>query len=87
VLVGRRGDEGQRLALAPERRIEALALLLLDSERTRRIGLGVEVDEKGVDLLLREPGREVDRGRGLADAAFLVGDGEDGGGLFCDSRF
>ena len=49
----------------------------LAADAARGVGLGVEVDEQ--DLLARqgEGGGQIDGRRGLADAAFLVGDGDD----------
>ena len=67
-------------AFAAHGTVEGAALLLLDADGGGGIGLGVEVHEEGVDFLLGEGGGEVDGGGGLADAALLVGDGENGGG-------
>jgi len=41
------------------------------------IRLGIEVNEKGLEPLLGEPGGEVDGGGCFPDAALLVGDGDD----------
>src|SRR3970282_831448 len=43
----------------------------------RRVGLRVEVDEKDLSAAIRQRGGEVDRGRGLSDAALLIGYGDD----------
>ena len=42
----------------------------------RGVALRVEIDEQDFFAHRGERGREIDRGRGFADAAFLVGDGE-----------
>ena len=73
-------DHFEGIALAAERTVEAAALLFFDADGTGGVGLGIEIDQKRVDFLLGESGGEVDGGRGLADAAFLIGDGENGGG-------
>src|SRR5581483_11027070 len=44
-----------------------------------RIALWIEVDEQDASPRLGERGGEVDGGRGLAHAAFLIGDGDDAG--------
>src|SRR5262249_14358349 len=46
-------------------------------ERHRAVGLGIEVDEQRPLPAERQRGRQVNRGRGLADAALLVGDCDD----------
>ena len=53
----------------------------VDPEAGRRVALGVEVDHQHPQARLRQGGTEVDRGRGLAHAALLVGDGDDAGEL------
>ena len=50
-----------------------------DAEPGRGVALRVEVDHQHPVPERRQRGAEVDRGRGLADAALLVGDGEDMG--------
>ena len=67
-------------AFAVERSVEAAALLFLDPDRAGGVGLGIEIDEQRVDFAFGERGGKIDGGRGLADAALLVGDGENGGG-------
>ena len=42
-----------------------------------RLRLRIEVDEQDALLGERQRGGEVDGGGGFADAAFLIGDGED----------
>ena len=54
-----------------ERSVETAALLFLDAERTGGVGLGVEIDEQGMDFPFSERGGEIDCGGGLADATFL----------------
>ena len=46
-------------------------------ERDAAVGLRVEIDEQRLAAAHRQRGGEVDGGRGLADAALLVGDGND----------
>jgi hypothetical protein len=46
-----------------------------DSRAHRQRGLRIEVDEENALVLLGERDTQVERGRGLADAALLVGDG------------
>ena len=48
-----------------------------DAEAGRGVALRVEVDHQHPVAERRQRGAEVDRGGGLADAALLVGDGED----------
>jgi hypothetical protein len=50
-----------------------------DTEARAGIALRVEVDDQNPAASGTEGSGEVDRGRGLADAAFLVGNGEDPG--------
>ena len=52
----------------------ALPALAVDAEPGRGIALRVEVDDQHVLADRGERGAEVDRGRGLADAALLVGE-------------
>ena len=51
-----------------------------DAEADRQGALRVEVDQQHLAAVLGERGAEVDRGRGLADAALLVAQREDLGG-------
>jgi hypothetical protein len=46
-------------------------------ERKRAVALGVEVDEENLFSAIGTRGGEIDRGRGLAHAPFLVGDYDD----------
>ena len=58
-----------------------------DAETGRGVALRVEVDHQHPVAERRQRGAEVDRGRGLADAALLVGDGKDMGfGPGCQTR-
>jgi hypothetical protein len=50
----------------------------LDPEPGGGIALWIEVEEQNL-VLRRQDGGEVDRGRGFADATFLVGEGDDAG--------
>ena len=54
---------------------------VLDAERGRCVALRVEVDDQHARARLGQGRGEVHRGRGLADAALLVRDGEDAGAL------
>ena len=58
------------------RRLEAA---VLDAEPGRGVALRVEVDDQRALAELGQAGADVDRRRGLADAALLVGDGDDAG--------
>ena len=51
--------------------------LALEADAAREVALGVGVDEEDALVGEGEGGAEVDGGGGFADAAFLVGDGED----------
>jgi hypothetical protein len=53
--------------------------LSFEAEAAGEVGLGVQVDEEDALLGEGEGGGEIDGGGGLADAAFLVCDGEDPG--------
>ena len=55
-----------------------IALLEAHAERGRGRALDVEVDEEDLVTAPREARGEVDRGGGLADAALLVRDAENG---------
>ena len=48
----------------------------IDAEAGRGIALRIEIDDQDFLADGGERGAEIDRGRGFADAAFLVGDGE-----------
>ena len=50
------------------------ARLALDAEPGRGVALRIEIDDQHVLADGRQGGAEIDRGRGLADAALLVGD-------------
>ena len=55
-------------------------LRAIDGEIEKRdaaVGLRVEIDEQRLASAHGQRGGEVDGGRGLADAAFLIGDGDD----------
>ncbi len=54
-----------------------LDLALVDAAAHGGIALRVEVDQQHALGRLRERGGQVDRGGGLADSAFLVGDSDD----------
>ena len=53
------------------------AALAVDAEAGRGVALRIEVDDQHVLADRGERGAEIDRGRGLADAALLVGERED----------
>ena len=54
--------------------------MLLHANRAGGVGLRVEIDEQGVDFFLGQGSGEIDGRGGFADAALLVGNGEDSGG-------
>src|SRR5690606_19747299 len=85
------GDEGEVVdaggrdhlkggAFAAKGAVEGAALLFFHADGGGGVGLGVKIDQKSGDFFLGETGGEVDGGGGLADAALLVGDCENGGG-------
>ncbi len=49
---------------------------LVDTEPCGGVSLGIEIDEEGRVTRQGEAGREIDRGRRLADTALLVNDGD-----------
>ena len=59
----------------------ALDVAGVDAEAGRGVALGVEVDDEHPEARLGQGRAEVHRGRGLPDAALLVGDGDDPGQL------
>jgi hypothetical protein len=64
--------------MAQQRRVEALALGIGNTQRTGGVGLRVKVNEEHLFAVLGgKAGGEVDGGRGFADAAFLVRYGND----------
>jgi hypothetical protein len=54
----------------------AVIAVACDAEAAGAVGLRVAVDEDALQAFQCEGGAEIDRGRGLADATLLVGDGE-----------
>jgi hypothetical protein len=61
-----------------EQGVGALAVgILLKTEAGGRVGLGVAIDEEGMDAAGGEAGGEVDAGSGFPYSTFLVGDGND----------
>ena len=77
-LLGRsRDDHVGGLGLAVQDAVHRAAFRLLEAEGAGGVGLGVQVDEQGGEAEPGEPGRQVDGGGRLADAALLVRDGED----------
>ena len=72
---GGRGDDLGERALADQRVVGRRgAGLAIDAEAGRGVALRVEVDDEHAFADRGERGAEVDRGRGLADPALLVGD-------------
>src|SRR5262249_58176380 len=61
--------------------IEGRDLALVDAETRARVALRVEVDDEHALADRCERGAEIDGGRGLADAALLVGEREHAGAL------
>jgi hypothetical protein len=51
----------------------------VDAAAHRGVALGVQVNQQHAHGRLGERGGEIDRGGGLADAAFLIRDGDDAG--------
>jgi hypothetical protein len=71
-------DAGERLAVHKQGIGASLAVVAADSETGRGVALGIEIEQQ--DAVVRgEGGGEVDRRRRFADAAFLVGEGDDAG--------
>ncbi len=71
-------ERGLQRDLADEHLVRRrCALAVLDAERGAGIALRIEVDHQNLQSLQRERGGDVDGGGRLADAALLVGDGED----------
>ena len=58
----------------------AAAGLAVDAETGRGVPLRVEVDDQHILADRGECGAEIDRGRGLADPAFLIGEGKNARG-------
>ena len=67
---------GGRRARCRSCRRRPLALL---ADAAGEVALGIDVDEQHALSGERQRGREVDGGRGFADAALLIGDGDDAG--------
>src|SRR5262249_57425574 len=61
--------------------IEGRDRALVDAETRARVALRVEVDDEHALADRCERGAEIDGGRGLADAALLVGEREHAGAL------
>ena len=77
VLGGWPDDVGER-EVGDQHVVDALLVgTVVDAEGRRRVALRVEVDHEHVRAGAGQCGGEVHRGRGLADAALLVGDRED----------
>ncbi len=66
-------------AFAVKGAVKAAAGFLVKAEAAGGVGLGVEVYKEGRDTAAGEAEGEVDRRGGFADAAFLVGNGENSG--------
>jgi hypothetical protein len=79
--VGQAGDGEDDLPRRPalhERVVEReLEIVLRDAKSAGGVALGVGVEQEGTSLGDGEGGRQVHRGRSLADATLLVGDGDD----------
>src|SRR5262249_20180246 len=54
-----------------------LAVTAIDAEAGRSVALRIEIDDEDALTDRGKRGAELDCGRGLADAALLVGDGDD----------
>src|SRR5258708_470300 len=57
----------------------SLERALVDTAAHGGVALWIEIHQQHAHPRLRGAGREIDGGRGLSDAALLVGDGEDAG--------
>src|SRR4051812_22939283 len=53
-----------------------------ESDARRGVGLGIAVDQQGLDLGGSKGGRQVDGGGGLTHAALLIGNGNDACHIF-----
>ena len=78
-LEGRLLNLVQQVALPEQRMVGAGAIHLLDAHAAGGVGLRVEVEEQHAPAQGGEAGGQVDGGRGLAHAAFLVGNRNDFG--------
>ncbi len=65
----------------------AVVAIARDAEAAGAVGLGIAVDEDALQSFESEGGAEIDRGRGLADATFLVGDSEADGFRHCKQSY
>ena len=74
--VGHRLGAGERVVDGAGR--GGFALL---ADAARQVALRIDVDEQHALLGQRQRRGQIDGGRGFADAAFLVGDGDDSGHL------
>ena len=79
VLDLRRQHERLGRAIGQQRLVDGAAVgaLAFQADAARQIALRIDVDEQDPLSGQRDRGREVDGGGGLADAALLVGDGDD----------
>ena len=69
----------QQAALAQQREVGAGARRLFQAHAAGRVGLRVEVEQQHAPADRGDTGGQIDRRGRLADAAFLVGDGDDFG--------
>ena len=57
--------------------IQTFTFQILQTKRTRRVSLRIEIDQQHAQTFLRERATEIDCGRRFSDAAFLIGNGND----------
>ena len=53
--------------------ISGRSALAAQADAARHVGLGIDIDKQDLAPFGRECGREIDGGRGLSDAALLIG--------------
>jgi hypothetical protein len=82
----RRHHERVGIAAGHQRLIDrpAAGALPFQTDTTREIALRIDVHQEHTLTSERDRRRQVDRGRGLADAPLLIGDGNDTAGVWLD---
>ncbi len=73
------GDARVGDGCGPAQHVEGRHRTLIDAEPRARISLRIEIDDENALADGGERGAEIDGGRGLTHAAFLVGEGKDAG--------
>ena len=77
VIDRRAAPRRRRCRRATHRSSSARTRALVDAAAHGRVALRIDVDQQHAPLRRRQRGGEIDARRRLADAAFLIGDGED----------